>query len=336
MIIKNIQLLRGIAANSVLLFHMTVMESRYGNGMQVIPNPLRFLESGVDLFFVISGFIMAIIISADSSWKEFLFARIARIYPAYWIYTTVALLVFIAVPTAYGRDQMPSIWKSYLLIPQRDVPLLNVGWTLIHEVYFYLILAILLAARIPLWVGIALWAPCIILLYLLTDSTASPILKILSHPLGWEFIMGAMAGFLIKAKRLYCPRTILSLSIFAILVAAFIVPYPSASAPWLRALVVGSAFTLLVYGLSAIKEVKNCGLFMKLGDASYSLYLSHVLVISLIGKVFLSLHTTSYALEVIYVVFSIVMANAFGLISYALLETQAAKFMCHIRRYVCR
>jgi exopolysaccharide production protein ExoZ len=85
---------------------------------------------------------------------DFLWRRATRIYPTYRL-VSLAVLVAIVAPTVVNSSiQVPiSLWRSFLLIPDRTLPLLAVGRTLVHEMCFYLVFAIFLALRIPIFPG---------------------------------------------------------------------------------------------------------------------------------------------------------------------------------------
>jgi exopolysaccharide production protein ExoZ len=146
MVIKNIQALRAIAANGVLVSHLFVVEQKYSHGGAVLSADAHLGAFGVDLFFVISGFIMATI-ARNASWQRFLFDRAMRTLPPYWFYTTLVLIVSFYVPAYVNSsfEQPPSLWRSYLLIPDSVGPLLAVGWTLMHEMYFYFCFALVIS-----------------------------------------------------------------------------------------------------------------------------------------------------------------------------------------------
>ena len=108
--------------------------------------------SGVDLFFVISGFVMVTITGNQFQRagfvREFLFHRITRIYPLYWLFTLLALAVLLARPDMLKRSfEAQELVRSVLLLPQDGLPLLMVGWTLIHEMYFYIVFSLLLVSE---------------------------------------------------------------------------------------------------------------------------------------------------------------------------------------------
>ena len=130
--LRSLQMMRGVAANLVIASHFVSIEAKYGQGYTVFPKWLTFAGgSGVHCFFVISGCVMAIV-AGRSEWFDFISDRLTRIFPIYWVYTTVTLAVFITFPAIVNSSfaHAPSVLKSYLLWPDDVGPLLAVGWTL--------------------------------------------------------------------------------------------------------------------------------------------------------------------------------------------------------------
>ncbi len=150
----SIQALRGLAALVVVFYHVAGYELSAG-----FTNPKAFLEiitqfgfAGVDLFFVISGFIITFV-----HWNEFgnikylpgfLWKRFTRIYPLYWICFIAALVLTFAFKYFKGKDVCPeyngplSILISFFLIKEKYNCFLPVSWTLTYELQFYLFLAV--------------------------------------------------------------------------------------------------------------------------------------------------------------------------------------------------
>ena len=207
--LRTIQVARGVAANLVVFSHLFFVESKYTVG-GVLPPFTLYGISGVDLFFVLSGFIMVAVAGRDIGPIEFLWRRATRIYPTYWLVSLAVLAVAIVAPTIVNSSiQVPiSLWRSFLLIPDRTLPLLAVGWTLVHEMYFYLVFAIILALRIPILAGLIGWG-VIVLVIVATfpDQIAnSPVLRLATSPLTAEFMMGAAVGLLWRKRHM--PGTI--------------------------------------------------------------------------------------------------------------------------------
>lgn len=266
--IGAIQALRAVAANLVVVSHLSIIETKYSGGFAILP-PLDGLgRFGVHIFFVISGFVMALLFQQETDWRTFLWDRVTRIYPIYWLYTAIVLTVAAVAPNVVNSsfEDQPSILKSLALWPENTGPWLAVGWSLIHEVYFYLVMTFLLFVRANLIAGLVVWSA--ILALPLTHS--SPELAVVLSPLTYEFIAGAFVGVIVTRLKGY--------------------------------------------------SLPSLSFLERLGDASYSVYLSHVLVLSALGRLFSLLPWHGWGTETLFLLVSLFAANAFGLISYRFVE----------------
>ena len=111
--IFNLQALRGIAVLLVIAYHLTKIEGKYGHGEGILPSFLTIGMSGVDLFFVISGFVM---VTVTRGWFQqkgkpvrFLYHRITRIYPVYWFYSLIVLAIYLVMPELVNSSQAGNI-----------------------------------------------------------------------------------------------------------------------------------------------------------------------------------------------------------------------------------
>lgn len=329
----SLQSLRGIAALLVVLFHLRIVESKYGDGDPVLPSLLRFADGGVDLFFVISGFVMATVAAGKyesrANAARFLARRAWRVIPPYWFYTTVVVALMMFAPgMANGSYAGQSILASYLMWPHHQLPVLTVGWTLIHEMYFYLVMAIGIATlredRLPLFLSV--WAATVLIAQVLQNGGGHPLPAMVFSPMTWEFIAGAGAGLF--WNRLPPRAAVGCLSVGA---AGFVsglgvldllgVP---AQQPLLRTLVFGTCSVLIVAGAAALEARGNLPTprwLNRIGDSSYSLYLSHVFVISAAGRAWQmsSLNTTG-GHHLAFLLATICACVAVGLVSWRVLE----------------
>ena len=217
MFLPTVQNLRGLAALMVVLYHMAFWENYILEEINVTtPRLLEGLFSngfaGVDLFFVISGFVMVVISARQSpspkASAKFLLSRFLRIYPLWWIYLGlyIAGIYFVrsdglifqppSENSAEAGGQIAYVLKSFLLIPQTDLPIYGLGWTLVHEMMFYAIFAVFLlfgGARL-IWL-VLVWVFCI---FLFSAGTKAPIANGLGtlafHYMNFEFIFGVLAG----------------------------------------------------------------------------------------------------------------------------------------------
>ncbi len=150
--IFGLQGLRFWAAAMVVVTHVL---NREVNLYHPYPLPRApWMESGVDIFFVISGFIMVHILRSDTRPGLFWLQRFTRIAPLYWIATLVAFLGGLVLPDwFFGRQSPGFALQSALFMPtghdSNAHPLISPGWTLVYEFAFYTILSLCLAVRRP-------------------------------------------------------------------------------------------------------------------------------------------------------------------------------------------
>ncbi len=198
--LSTIQSLRGWAAFMVFAAHWIGLQPMYCfTDDKWQRNAVDIGAAGVDIFFVISGFIMVHVTrELGNSWKNalrFLLERMGRIYPMYWIWLGIAVIVYLLRPNWIYKtsDQMPHYWASAFLFPAGNAPVLRVGWTLIHEVYFYAVFSILLLSipRKGLVYALLIWALAIVGIRPLFPAISHPVWILATHPLTLEFIGGA-------------------------------------------------------------------------------------------------------------------------------------------------
>jgi peptidoglycan/LPS O-acetylase OafA/YrhL len=263
-----------------------------GTGWLYLPG-----QCGVDLFFVISGLIMTL-----TTWKlargaaearAFLARRVKRIYPVYWIVTLPVFVVFLVDSGLVNSHQVhpPQPLQSFLILPQAGFPLVLVGWTLVYEMYFYAIFAAALLGprRLLPWI-IAFWSIVTIALAVTVQHSDLATVRVLANPIVLEFALGVAVGFAVMKAPLVAPAAAL---IAGIVVLAGVLAGAGAwgeqeLSGWLRAVGVGPACALIVYGAIGLEErhaVSASRTWQTLGDASYSIYLWHVLILAMIGRV---------------------------------------------------
>ncbi|MCZ4298428.1 acyltransferase family protein [Henriciella marina] len=314
--LHTIQALRAVAALLVLVYHTRAieMDAIARKGLNEAPMLSTFVQngfSGVDFFFVISGFIMVYVTGKVqprlATAGAFLFARAARIYPLWWLFAAIMTAYFFlaygGVP--FGAETLEDgsrmmrensalhLIYSYALLPQLTVPIHGVGWTLVHEMHFYIGFALLiLLPRRFLPLGLAGWAAIILLGTLtgLQQPTATDYISLLLHPLSLEFLGGCAAALLICSGRRFKPMTVLVVGLIAFVAALYLQPYPTDfTLGWGRVLFFGIPSILIVYGAAALEaedRVRVPRSFVVLGDWSYALYLGHTLVLSGLRRIF--------------------------------------------------
>lgn len=282
--IHSIQILRGLAAFAVLVFHIRVTEAQLiaqaaGSELPLVGGLFANGYLGVDLFFVISGFIMVFVAGASPARPrvaaEFLFARFTRVYPIWWVFAAALSIYMIAIYGLYGLSeagtpaigkgipQIEYLVKSFFLIPQADFPILAIGWTLVHEVHFYMVFALILLAppRLRPWL-LAVWAALVVAGSLMGLSAALPgtMLELATHPMTLEFILGAAAAYLVISERRWRPAILTAVAVFWLMLATFLHGEPTTfTLMWGRVLWFGLPCALLVYGFASLDLDERLG-----------------------------------------------------------------------------
>jgi exopolysaccharide production protein ExoZ len=339
--IDNIQALRGIAVLLVVLFHTMVVERKY-SGDRILPDWFDVGIAGVDLFFVISGCVIWTVTHTrfhqPQAVRWYLYNRVTRIYPAYWAYSLAVLAVFLVRPGLVNSSMgnQADLLSSFLLLPQALLPLLMVGWTLVHEIYFYLAFALfMLAPERHLVRLLAIWAALVVAGYVLWPiigrGPEPSALRVACHPLTVEFIAGCfLAQAVVGGGFRSGARSAIILGILALAAggACFVilaqeVLMAGVAEGWLRVALFGIPSVLLVYGAVAMEAGSGTLLprwLRVIGDASYSIYLSHVLVLNLLGRLWRPVAVPGLADNMAALTLMIVVAILFGIASYRWLE----------------
>ncbi|HMH22022.1 MAG TPA: acyltransferase [Puia sp.] len=351
--IDSIQVLRGLAAFSVVFYHLTLVEKKYAGKDIYLPEALAAGRSGVDLFFVISGFIMVLI--TRKKWGEknnslnFLLHRGARIYPNYWFYFLLTLAVFWVQPSFVNASQGGRVHflSSFFLFPSASLPLVMVAWSLIYELYFYLVFSLLMRCRervvIPillLWIivlaGINLFLP---------GFRPGPVVEVMISPYSIEFILGALSAIILSGSWIRrVPDGILFFVVGAsVLSAPLLFPgfYGNGSfhgpALLTQALVFGIIFALLVLSLAVIelkREVRFWRWLIMLGDISFTVYLSQLLVIGAIGRIWSAffLKAGSWVDNAIALSVMVMVIVVYSYVAYRLIERRSYNYVIGLFR----
>lgn len=288
-LLLNIQGLRGFAAILVVIYHIYKYEGRITSD-GLLSSFWMVGRSGVDLFFVISGYIMVMISESNApgllTAKDFALRRAFRIYPLYWFFTLIVLPIYWFQPQLFTRPNGASdinLWKSFLLIPDTNIaPLVGQGWTLIHEMYFYLVFSVIILFPAQFRDSlIFLWATVIGCTVWVFDPPSSPVCDLVLHPLTFEFLFGCCIALLHRRSVFQFGFPILVVGIMSLCLAQ---TYHHGIQ---RVFWQGIPSALIVWGVASLElgsDVKAPRWLIRVGDASYSLYLCHILVLSVILK----------------------------------------------------
>jgi exopolysaccharide production protein ExoZ len=298
----SIQALRGVAVLGVVAYHSLTFEQKYSTGDLVLPSFFRLGQSGVDLFFVISGFVMVMVtrgrFGRNGETLRFLWGRSTRIYPTYWFYFFLAASVFLIKPEWVNAAQghRVDLVASFLLLPSNQLPVVMVAWSLIHELWFYVVFSLMLQLDERLLLPLLLlWGAIITSAnFFVTFVDLSAAARIVLHPYSLEFIIGALAAIFFFSRIGRIVSAFWALSIIILLVSVGIpLLYMFdvlENAGLLRAVFVGSLYGALLVSVMALEKGSRVSVpktMRFLGDISYSVYLSHVFVLSAIGRMWM-------------------------------------------------
>ncbi|HGH5415705.1 TPA: acyltransferase family protein [Citrobacter freundii] len=327
--LKSIQSLRGVAAWLVVIHHIHQIMLPSGIGYKNFDSTIIAFSSGVDLFFVISGFIIYnSIMASKSSAFIFLAKRLWRVVPLYWFYTFAAVILTVLWPGIILQPNVETgeVLKSFLFIPYINkefgvhLPFLTVGWTLNYEMYFYVIsfFALLISRKYYFFI-ISFLIPSIsvIIIWIGKDNSfyADGVVN--------EFLIGVFVGWvyrsgIIKSINSKLCAILILVSIAFIFDSDIYHDYISVGIP---CGIIVLCFSLSENGLKNSKVIKYLSI---LGDWSYSTYLSHVLVICLIMKA----HQEFNLNLIICIIFSVVIT---AIVSFYTFNTIESRKMPSIR-----
>jgi exopolysaccharide production protein ExoZ len=298
--LPRIQALRGLAACAVVFHHYSrVVADSNGKPSWIVNSGMGHLgAAGVDIFFVLSGFIMMYTTTSYSGFADaltFLKRRAQRVYPLYWFWTTVGIALWLShlAPKSHAYSAK-SIVKSYLLLPEFNgvnfYPFLGQGWTLSFEMMFYFVFALGILIGVRLHWRICFVACAFVLLEGLGRFAAidKGIAYLWTNPIAFEFLFGMLAGQILL-KRLDCGARVLPRLLPAgLLLMGIALYFATLKMPYFT---IGSLFE---WGIPSFLILVGCLLLenqerfvskplVYLGDASYSIYLTHVFFCSLYG-----------------------------------------------------
>jgi peptidoglycan/LPS O-acetylase OafA/YrhL len=339
----GVQLLRGLAAMLVVVFHAGLMvKERFPAAHDHFV--LFSGAGGVDIFFPISGFVMLIssraLLSRDDGWKTFIEHRLIRIVPLYWLATTLKLVILLAIPAvALHSELLP--WHtiaSYLFIPARNAegivfPLVTVGWTLNYEMFFYLVFATVLFWKKPLVPIVSAMLLAAVAIGFLAPPGIAPLTVF--GPLILEFGAGLWIAALVRrGVRIGIPAAVLMFvaALLALLCTDFL---PSDRIERMRLLLWGVPGMALLFAVVSLEPwiVRYKWAFARLlGDASYSIYLSHGFVLPVFG--ILVAHSGLHGMTgaAISFVLSIVISAFAGIAVYLCVERPMTRGLKRWRR----
>jgi peptidoglycan/LPS O-acetylase OafA/YrhL len=284
--LQTIQVGRGLAAFAVAAFHLSIglADPRY-LGYPVFESITWRGNLGVDFFFVLSGFIMMLVhhndIGRPERWRAFALKRAIRVYPIYWLYTLgFCLLVAFNFGTVTRLPAVASDWISVVTLVRFSSvqPPLSPAWTLFHEIAFYAVFSLLLLNRRIGAAALAAWMLVAIILFQYAAPTERTPLATLFSAYNLDFVVG-MAAFAVLARLKVWSAAVL-VGIGAALIAVCMSLEARGSVfvgfPLLYAIGFGCILSAMVFfEKRREKKLGDVPVVTLLGNASYSIYLTH-------------------------------------------------------------
>lgn len=326
----GLQVLRITAAFMVLFMHsMFFASERLKPGFHIWGPG----ATGVDIFFVLSGFVMVYsstkLFGTPGGWKTFAQRRIIRIMPMYWLATSVKVVAMLLTTglILHARGNAPYILASYLFIPARDsagtvASLLGVGWTLYFEMFFYALFTAALFLRvniykfvgwilIPLGLGAFLYQP-----------NWPAVCFYLNNTRVFEFFYGMLIARICLSKK-HLPAAVA----FPLMVAGFaglLAPWPQSHQ--LLGLAHGVSAAAIIYGVASLEDrlTRIPRVVFYLADASYAIYLFHSLVAPAAPMLLLKLHLIHPWLSV---AISVCLGLGVGALIHSLIEAPVTRWL---------
>jgi len=290
--LELIQVLRGIASLLVVFLHTTVNVQGLLN-QKFCFNIFAFGGAGVDIFFVLSGFIITHTsvkaLRTSGNPFPFLRRRFIRIFPAYWIVITLFLIIQLLFTSFYSAGaynfSLSNILGTFLLFPNHAM-VNGVSWTLTYELFFYFLfsLAFLIPAKKTAFLLAVFFAIAIIVMYSFGYDSAmadNKWLQLLFSPMNTEFIMGIIAAVIVAKIPASAALPFLTAGILLFLGGAVFSDsgYIVTHNVFNRVILFGVGSFFIITGLVKYElqhTVEAHSFLLKLGEASYSLYLLHL------------------------------------------------------------
>jgi len=339
--ILTVQALRALAALLVVLEHCIYLwnlriahypeESRWMNG-----------AAGVDIFFVISGFVMTVSLPALAKYANpvqvFLRRRTTRIVPLYWLATALKLSLLVVAPGLAVRELLtvPNILGSFLFLFVRNAqneiaPVIVVGWTLNFEMFFYVIfsLAMLWKDRIFVILASVLAALAVLSFF---SQPSWPTVTAFASPLLLEFLYGVGIARLAALQRM--PGKMLSSLLLAMGFVAILALFPHLTNEpyqllW-RFIFWGVPAAAIVLGAVGLEKVIGPSLprwLISLGDASYAIYLAQTFVLPVVGIALLRLGVKGYAALALSITVGLTLSAGAGEVVHRFIEKPILLFL---------
>jgi len=367
-VIRNVQFLRFIAAAMVVFAHYPLFAV---TELGANPSLLKLGGFGVDIFFVISGFIMLLILYPTStsntntpamSWSQFIKKRIYRVWPLYFVGTALVFIVAsiingssisndVEISRAYNSSKadiflvLQSLTFSHAFI----APVLDVGWTLQFEFAFYITIALSLAIGIRKCDSLILAFSLILFASSLaaasmtkygvtSDHAALRPLMIMANPMMVEFLIGMLLYRIIRNEILLGKK--ISIVIFLATIPSFIASeiqdvFAGFGGAYHRSLIWGAfAFLLVWSAISLEKHLSTPRILDILGNSSYSLYIVHWMLLPWISYIVSTSGMLNSINLIVLLALNLLICQAAAMLTYKYVELPIGEFLKPNKRSV--
>lgn len=336
--INSIQYLRAAAALMVVVYHLQPQLDRMG----VRDLPLDWLIAGVDIFFVVSGFIMWWTTRSGSvSPGDFARRRIHRIVPVYWALSVFYVVVLLVAPRLMqtGAFDPAHVAASFLFIPWPHptvgymMPLVTPGWTLNYEMFFYAIFALALFA--PRGRQLAFVTGFLVTLAAvgLAARPGPGLLAFYTSTLLLEFLFGVWLGVLFERRRLIPAGLAPAVAVIAVVLLVGLHGLATARTRFLFMGLPAMAIVFAAVSWEAQRPLAMRPALLVLGNASYSIYLVHQLALSATGQLWRRLvEAPPWVSAAGFAVAGVSVSAIGGLVCYALLERPLGRLTAPLLR----
>jgi exopolysaccharide production protein ExoZ len=326
----NVQYLRFVAAALVVASHCYQIIPKYG--AHDIGTQFELGGSGVDIFFAISGFIMVVITEyRESDSTEFFLHRLTRVAPMYWLLTAIMAITLVVAPALFASSKLDilALSASFLFVPWPSTavpgaaPLLPVGWTLNFEFIFYGLFAVAMATSYRKRVEITSLAlmslAAIGMVFKPLDLRAA----FITSSILIEFVFGMLIAKLLINRRLpgagVCYGLII-VGVMSLIATLDHVPERLGSARPLEWGLPAAMIVLGAVGLEVARRESRIRLLAALGDASYSIYLTHLFTLGALRFVWARWHLGQMVSDVFLLAFGLFSALLVGYLAYLFVE----------------
>ncbi len=334
--LKTLQIGRGLAALAVCAFHLSIGigDTRY-LGERVFDQYTWRGDLGVDFFFVLSGFIIMFAHNLDidqpQKWKTYIAKRFIRVFPIYWLYTLIfTLLVLAGFGTAAKIPNTLIEWISTfsLIRLEKFTTPLQPAWTLFHEIGFYIVFSALIFSR--KW-GIAifiLWMSIIVYFFHYAAFDQKTPFSTYFSAYNLDFLIGIGAYYLWRRGKSIEGYIWLALGVICLITTLIYESkgFHHSTFP----LLYGLAFGGILSGVTVL-ETKydniNIPLATLIGNASYTIYLTHESVMGVVMKILIKLNKFLHLSPEILYFLILILTIIGGCILYKWIEVPIINFL---------